>query len=248
MNRRDVIRILVVLAVILWLSLVVIPRRHVLVDNLSASYYDKQMTSKEYMIHKKLDALDKNKGVPEELKLDLQEMLAKNLWASFRAQDAASLLRDVEAKREKLNKNYNQKSINTMLTLAGIYRDLNQLDESAFWYRKVGQLDLANLPADDGRLVRDETNFAMLDYLRGDIEKDEVKREQCFKDSIAHIEQAMKVWHKQKDPDTAALANLFYLQYLSYRGMGNIFASRQAFGEMKYLNKSLKRTYNLPWK
>jgi len=248
MNRRDVIRILVVLVAVFWLTIVVMPRRYAIVDDFNARYYDKAMASQEFMIRKELKSLSGNKLVPEESRLDSQEILAKNLWASFKAPQAASMLRDIETKREKLNKNYNQKTIDTMLVLAAVYRDLNQLDDSAFWYRKVWHLDLANLPTDDGRLMRDETNFAVLDYLRGDIEKDEVNRQQCFKDALAHIEQAVEIWHKQKSPDTATLANLLYLRYLSYREIGNASASRQSFGEMKYLNRQLKRAYKLPWK
>lgn len=248
MSRRDVIRLLVVLVAVILLTIIVMPHRYAVIDEFDLRYYDKTMAAQEFMIRKELKALSEDKHVPEEIKLDSSEILAKNLWASFRAQEAASMLRNIVTMREKINKNYNQKTINTMLTLAGVYRDLNQIDESAFWYRRVGHLDLANLPADDSRLMRDETNFAMLDYLRGDVERNEVVRQQCFKDSIAHIQEAIKIWHKQKNPDTATLANLLYLQYICYRDLGNVVASRQAFGEMKYLNRQLKRTYKLPWK
>ncbi len=248
MGKKEIILILTILVALLWMVLIVMPRKYALVDELNLHYYDKNMAAQEFAIRKQLEAIAQDKHASAEVKLDYQESLAKNLWASFKVKDAAAIMSDVVNERKKLNKDYNQKYIDSMLTLAGIYRDLNQIDDSAYWYREVARLDLANLPPNDSRLMRNETNFALLDYLRGDIETDQVKRQQCFKDSLAHTDEAMKIWHQQKNPDIATLANLFYLKYIANREIGNYSASRQAFGEMKFLNRQLKRHYNLPWK
>jgi tetratricopeptide (TPR) repeat protein len=248
MGKRDLIRILVILVALMWMSVLVMPRRYALVDDLNARYYDKAMASQEFMLRKQLKALTEDKSASQETKLDVDETLAKNFWAIFKAKDAASMLRDIQTERDRLNRKYNQKTINTMLTLAAVYRDLNQLNDAGALYDKIWELDKANLSATDSRLMRDQTNFALFDYLCGDVETDAARRQQLFKESITHTKQAMQIWHKQADPDTAALANLFYLQYVGYRDLGDYPASRQAFGEMKYLNRQLKREYNPPWK
>jgi len=235
------------MVVLLWLTVGLMPRRFVAMQNLAANYYDRQMSLQEYRIHKEEKQLAENKNATEEEKLESLETLAKNLWATFRAEDASHILENVRLRRENLNPNYNQKLINTLILLGAVYRDMNQLIPSAECYEKVWNLDKENLPSDDSRLVRDQTNMAMLDFVRGDSDSDEQVRHRFFESAIEHIKLAKQIWHKQKEPDTAALANLFYYEYLCYRELGDNKASRQAYGESKYLNRLLKRDYSPPW-
>ena len=200
------------------------------------------MSSQEFVIHKEKEKLAKTKHVSEEVGLDVDETLAKNYWASFRTPYALELLLKIKSKREKINRAYNQKTMNTMLLIAGVYRDINKLEDSAHYYEQIQKLDEQNLPANDPRLTRDEGNLAMTDYLRGDSETNETKRKQYFENGLEHIIRAQSMWHAETEPDMAVLTNLFFLKYLTCRELGDDKTSKQAYGEMKYLEKKLNRT------
>ncbi len=245
MNRRDWIKIGFALAVLLWLSIATMPRKLSVLNDSVAHYYDDLMASQEFAIRKQQEKLSKV-PVAESVKLDYDETLAKNLWASFRVPEALKLLLKIKSRREKLNSGYNQKLINTTLLIAGVCRDLNKLQEAQKYYQDIQRMDERNLEAQDPRLTRDEINLAMISYLRGDSEKDLKKRKLYFEKSLGHINKAQAMWHDQKDPSTATISNLLLLKYVTYRELGDEQASKQAYDEMKYLNKQLNRAVKPP--
>jgi len=246
MNRHNFMHICFGFALLLYLSIGIMPRRLNLIQERVGHYYDDLMVSQEFLLRKAIDKFPKMPNMPEDVKLDYDETLAKNLWASFRPIQALELLLKIERKRRKLDKIYNQKLINTMLLIAAVYRDINKMPESASYYEKIKKLDEINLPANDPRLTRDQINLAMTDYLMGDSERDTAKRSKYFKSCLEHFNHAQILWHAQKNASIATLANLFFLKYLACRELGDKVASQQAYGEMKYLNKRLARTVLLP--
>lgn len=251
MDKKDVIKIAFILVFLLWLAVAMMPRRLAIVQDLNEHYYDKAMALQEFNIRKEQEKIAKDKTISLEATLDSIESLAQNHWASFKSEDALRLLTVIKEKREKLDKHYNQKLIHTMLLLAGVHRDLNQLDKTLTIYKQVWDLDKKNLAADDIRLIRDQSNLAMVYYLKGDSESDETKRQRNFKTSVAYISQAKELWRdkwsNQTNADLASLANLDYLQYLNYRELGDKQTAQQAYFGMKQLRKKLGYTYNPPW-
>ncbi len=239
MNRRDFMRICVVIIIFVWLAIATVPYRLALIQNATGHYYDEKMSSQEYLIRKAQAELAKVKTAPLETKLDCDEALAKVVWGSSRAGLAVDILHEVNKQREKVNRNYNQKSINTMLLLAGAYRDIDRMEESNALYEQIWQLDKENLLPGDACLTRDQINLAMMDYLRGDSADDKEKQKAYFKNCLEHIQRAQAMWHQEKHPDVAKLANLFYLKYLACRSLGDELSSKQAYGEMKFLNKKI---------
>ncbi len=209
--------------------------------------YDNFINSREFLLEKKLNKLQKSRTSSTELKLDVREELASILWSERKFDDALKLYQQIKIDREKLSKGYDQKLINTLISLAGIYRDINMLDDSINYYEKIWQLDKAHLPANDPRLARDQTSMAVIAYVCGEAQQNDKKHEKFMNNCLAHINYAQDILHKQKTPQTARLANLLYLKYLAFREMDKKAASKECRQAADYLTKQLKRPYMVPW-
>jgi hypothetical protein len=247
MSKRHFFYTCLIIITFIWLAIGRMPYKFfVLQDQKTINSYDRYLTSQEYLIRKEQEKMAKLKSIPTELKLDTTEALANNFWSRCKFQEALNLFEQIRAGREKARKGYNQKWIDTLSSLAGLYRDANRLEESARCYSEIWILDKTNLSSSDARLTRDQSNLAMIAFIRGDSEKEPKKRQQFFMDCLKHINDAQIIWHRETKPNGATLANLFYLKYLACRELGDKATSKQCHMETKYLAKQLKRPYVLP--
>jgi tetratricopeptide (TPR) repeat protein len=240
MNKKDVMRICLMIIIFIWITIATMPYRLGIVQSKAGHFYDENMSSQEFLVLKQKEKLSKMKDVPLEAKWDCDEALGKIMWASFRPAVAADIFADTKRQREKAYKTYDKKLINTMVMLAAAYRDVNRMEESDALYEEVWKLDKENLLPGDSNLTRDQTNLAMINYLRGDSEEKLDLQKKYFKLCLEHIQRAQELWHQAKDPDIAKLVHLFFLKYLACRELGDEANSKQAYGEMKYLDKRVK--------
>lgn len=247
MNRRNLICIFSIAFVYLWLVTVRIPDHLSILNDASRTSYDTYIGSQEFLIRKQLANMDKQKAVPINTKLDSDEALANVLWGSRRFDEALKLYKLVRLEREKISKGYNEKLINTLLSLAGIYRDLNNLEEANSCYEKVWQLDKMLLPKHDARLARDQSCLALIAYLHGEQEIDTKKRQQYFKHCLQRLDDTQLILQSQAHPRISTMANLLYLKFLASRELGETIASNSYKKQADYLTKTLKRPYVAPW-
>jgi tetratricopeptide (TPR) repeat protein len=235
------------LAIIIWLSGASTPFKLKVLEEAPRVSYDTYITSQEFLLEKKLDRLQNSKSNKGGDIIDLKEELAHVLWSTRKYDLALKQYQAVLNARQKWSKGYDQKLINTMINLAGLYRDINMLDDSIDYYEKVWRLDKAHLPADDIRLERDQASMAVIAYVCGEIQHDDKKHEQFMNNCIAHINTAQDILKQQKTPQTARLANLLYLKSLAFRSLNKQLASKECRKAADYFTKKLKRPVMLPW-
>ena len=230
--------------VIIWLSWGALPYKITVLEEVPRISYDTFISSQEFILKKKLDKM-KNLKTSNETKLELKEELAHVLWSCRKYDEALKLYQDANAIHEK--KGYSQKLINNLICLAGMYRDLNRLDDSIACYERIWKLDKAHLPANDPFLARDQTSMAVIAYVVGETQQNDKKHERYMKNCLAHIDQAQEILQGQTTPQTARLANLFYLKYLAYRELDEKEASKQCRKAADWYTKQMKRPFVLPW-
>ncbi len=247
MNRQNIIRIFLAIIVCLWLAAARMPYHLAIVQDGQRTSYDIYVTSQEFLIRKQIEKLRKIKSVSTNTNLDWEEALANIFWGSHRLDEALSLYKQIRAQREKIDKAYDQRLVSTILSLAGVYRDTNNLEEARSCYERVWQLDQMKLPVNDPRLARDQSSLALIAYMRGDQEQDPQKRQEYFKNCLKHLDNAQIILQNQTHPRTAAMANLLYLRFLTCRDLGEKEASKLYKKEADYLTQKLKRPYVAPW-
>ena len=246
MNHRDFIYIGFAFLIILWLAGGNLPKKIAILEEAPRVSYDTFIGSQEFILTKKNDRLQKSKSASAASKLDAKEELAFTLWSDRKFDDALQIYKQAERDRKKMSKGYDQKLINTLISLAGLYRDANRLDDSTSYYEKIWQLDKTHLPPNDPRLARDQTSLAVINYFCGEAEQNDKTHEKLMNSCLAHINSAQQILQNQNTAQTAKLANLLYLKELAFRELGEKTASKECRQAADYLTKQLKRPYTIP--
>ena len=246
MTYRNIIYIGFAFLIMLWLAGGSLPRKLAILEEAPRVSYDTFISSQEFLLEKKNALLQKSKSCSDLAKLDASEELAYTLWSDRKFDDAVPIYERIEHERQKLAKGYDQKLINTMISLAGIYRDVDRLNDAARYYEKIWQLDKAYFPANDIHFARDQTSLATITYFIGEAEKDDKKHKQLMNSCLAHINYAQNILQSQKTPQTAKLANLLYLKELAFRELDEKTASKECRQAADSLTKQLKRPFILP--
>jgi hypothetical protein len=247
MNRRDLVSICLAFLIILWLAGGSLPYKLAVLEAAPRVSYDTFIASQEFLLEKKRKMLEKSKTASAELKVDINEQLAHFLWSDRKLDEALGLYKQVKSEREKLSKGYDQKLINTLIGIAGLYRDMNRLHDSNDYYETVWQLDKAHLPANDLRLARDQSSMAVIAYIRGDLQQDSKKHIIYLNKCLDHINCAQTILQSQKTLQKARLANLLYLKYLAFRELNKKVDSQECRQAADSLTKQLNRPYVIPW-
>jgi tetratricopeptide (TPR) repeat protein len=247
MNHRDFIYVGLALIFLVWISGASLPYKLQVIEEAPRVSYDTYISSQEFILEKKLAQLQKSKSNTGGSIIDLKEQLAHVLWSMRRLDDALKQYKEIEAARKKWSDGYDQKLIGTMISIAGLYRDLDRLDDSIDYYEQIWRLDKSHLPANDIRLARDQTSMAVIGYVCGETQRDDKIHKKFMNNCIAHIDLAQKILGEQLTPQTARLANLMYLKWLAFRSLDEKVASKECKQAADYLTKKLNRPYMLPW-
>jgi tetratricopeptide (TPR) repeat protein len=166
------------------------------------------------------EAIDRLNRLPadSEGRLAAREALASVFIYQRRYQAAQAVYLDVL----KIESALKRDTTATLLSLAGLYRDMGKFDRAAYYYQQVWNSDKERLPKTDPRLVRDLNNLGVVCYLVAMATEDHLERELELNRANFYLIQAEIVSAKQPGQDAQNTANIWENRALVVRELGNI--------------------------
>jgi hypothetical protein len=246
---RVVIALLVALLYI-WVIMVTMPnRRHVIQEQDATDYY--ATLDREFAYAKSAYETEKAKPNPNpEQLLIAQERLALYHWEKRDYDPAVELLDDIVKKRKPPEgAPYSEKYIDTLMRLAGVYRDVNNWKVAEMTYNEVFDYDKKFFQASDPdnvKLARDLNNLGLFYYLKGTSEKDEAARNAILKQSSDFLNQAIKKYQAKLGPDSPSEAISLWNLYLTERDRGNVSEANAIKAKAEAIDAKMNRPVKAP--
>ncbi|MBX3077073.1 hypothetical protein KF913_24395 [Candidatus Obscuribacterales bacterium] len=217
---------LLVAVLYIWVIMVTMPyRRNVIQQQDLTDYYATQ--EREFAYAKQAYETEKAKPNPNEEQLQLaQERLALYCWEKRDYDRAVELLDDLAKKRKPAEgAPYSEKYVDTLLRLAGVYRDVTNWKVAEMTYQEVMDYDkkfFENTDPNNVKLARDLNNMGLFYYLKGTSEKEEAARNAILKQSSEFLNQAIKKYQAKLGPDSQSEGIALWNLYLTERDLGNV--------------------------
>jgi hypothetical protein len=233
-----------------WVIMVTMPyRREVIQQQDLTDYYAN--LDRELAIAKN-DYEDKKnspKTLPEKL-LESEEALALFHWEKREYDKAVVFLDEIVRKRKPADgAPYDEKYINSLLHLAGVYRDVNNWQYAEMQYQDTLKYDKKFFETSDpnnSKIARDLNNLGLLYYLKGTSEQDEKKRNEILKQSSAYLQDAIKKYQAKLGPDSPSEAISLWNLYLAERDQGNVDYSNTLKAKAEAIDAKMNRPVKAP--
>lgn len=241
---------LLVAMLYIWVIMVTMPYRRDVIQQQNLSDYYTNL-DREFEYAKSAYEAEKAKPNPNtEHLLVAQERLALYYWEKRDYNPAVELLDAVVKKRKPAEgAPYNDKYIDALLRLAGVYRDVSNWVAAEFHYQEVFDYDkkfFEKTDPDNTKLARDYNNMGLFYYLKGTGETDEAKRNEILKQSSDFLNEAIKKYQAKLGPDSPSEAISLWNLYLTERDRGNVAEAEKIKARAEAIDAKMNRPVKAP--
>ena len=246
-------RVLVVLLLGLlyaWVIFSTVPYRRQVVQSQSANDYYKLLDWQLSNAQLDYARVLQNSKVSSEEFLDTEERLAMLLWEKRAFFQAIERFKDMIVKLEaEKNAGYSERWVKTTLKLAGLYRDVNNWDESEKAYKAVLAYDDEKIGRDkpmDARLARDHNNLGLFYYMKGNTQKDESIRALLLKQAADELYLAIAKYRASGNVDSGAEGNSLWNLFLVLRDSGKVAEAEGIKARAEEIDRKMNRPCKAP--
>ncbi|MDZ4832899.1 MAG: hypothetical protein SGJ27_03785 [Candidatus Melainabacteria bacterium] len=245
-----VIIALLVAVLYIWVIMVTMPYRREVIQNQDLTDYYANLDLEFSRAKNDYESRKANANTKVDQLLDAEERLALLHWEKREYDRAVELLDDVVNKRKPAaDAPYDDRYINSLLHLAGVYRDVNNWQVAEMQYQDVYSYDkrfFEKTDPDNSKIARDLNNLGLLYYLKGTSEKDEKSRNEVLKQSSGFLNEALKKYRAKLGADSPSEAISLWNLYLAERDQGNVDLANKLKAKAESIDAKMNRPVKAP--
>lgn len=245
-----VIIALLVAVLYIWVIMVTMPYRREVIQNQDLTDYYANLDLEFSRAKNDYESRKANANTKVDQLLDAEERLALLHWEKREYDRAVELLDDVVTKRKPAaDAPYDDRYINSLLHLAGVYRDVNNWPVAETQYQEVYSYDkkfFEKTDPDNTKIARDLNNLGLLYYLKGTGEKDEKPRNEILKQSSGFLNEAIKKYRAKLGENTPSEAISLWNLYLAERDQGNVDLANTLKAKAEAIDAKMNRPVKAP--
>lgn len=220
---------LLILAIVgilyIWVIVGTFPQRIKIVEEQKLNDHFENLERRIFIAKKNYTTMQANPNATPEAVTDKKEEYALTLWEKRSFHPAKDLLKEVADERlGRLKKDvYDTKWVNSMLNLAGVYRDLNDWDNTKKAHNAILTYDnqMSTLdPKYKWTIARDYNNLGLILYMEACGKEKDEQRSQIMRQATKELDKALTLWRETKGADSVSEANTLWNLYLVERDLG----------------------------
>ncbi|MCA9801886.1 MAG: hypothetical protein KC777_07855 [Cyanobacteria bacterium HKST-UBA02] len=229
-----------------WVIVATMPYRRQVIEEYDRKDYFQMVDRQLFQEEANYNALKENPNADKEEVLDSRERLAMLLWEKRDFLKALEHLQKIYEERALIGAGaYNAKFVDSMMRLAGLYRDLSNWKAAEAIYMALLDYDRKFArPGED--IARDKNNLGLLNYLEATGSDDESVRKKLMEDARAKLDEAVTLYEKSKGPDSANVGNTLWNLYLVQRDLGMKAEAAQSKARAEAIDARMNRKCKAP--